>query len=200
MLNKRIKSLLVAGLVILGMGFAKVDSFAAEPLVSAIEYSAFNELGEKQQSFQKGAIVVDIEDHGSYQYYTKVTYDDTKFKIKDVIVTDEKNTEYNNTAIFTFSKEEYLYRDEESGKMIADLPVCQMDAKLVKVQVIYEPVDLDGNGIPDFKDSTGTDPEDPKEEEKITDPETGDTSIMPIVATAVISAAGLYLVNRKNEE
>ena len=30
MLNKRIKSVLIAGIVILGMGFAKVDSFAAE--------------------------------------------------------------------------------------------------------------------------------------------------------------------------
>ena len=198
MLNKRIKSLLVAGLVILGMGFAKVDSFALEPITSTITYPEFNELGEKQQSFQKGAIVVDIEDQGSHQYYIKVTYDDTKFKIKDVIVTDEKSTEYNNTAIFTYSKEEYLYRDEESGKMIADLPIHQMDADLFKVQVIYEPVDLDGNGIPDFKDSTGTDPEDKKE--VVTDPETGDASIMPIVATAVISAAGLYLINRKDEE
>jgi LPXTG-motif cell wall-anchored protein len=198
MLNKRIKSVLIAGLVVLGMGFAKVDSYALEPLVSTIEYPAFNELGEKQQSFQKGAIVVDIEDHGSYQYYTKVTYDDTKFKIKDVIVIDEKNTEYNNTAIFTFSKEEYLYRDEESGKMIADLPVYQMDAKLFKVQVIYEPVDLDGNGIPDFKDSTGTDPEDKKE--VVTDPETGDASMITIAGIAIASAVGLVLTRKKDDE
>jgi LPXTG-motif cell wall-anchored protein len=198
MLNKRIKSVLIAGLVVLGMGFAKVDSYALEPLVSTIEYPAFNESGNKQQSLQKGAIVVDIEDHGSYQYYTKVTYDDTKFKIKDVIVIDEKNTEYNNTAIFTFSKEEYLYRDEESGKMIADLPVYQMDAELFKVQVIYEPVDLDGNGIPDFKDSTGTDPEDKKE--VVTDPETGDASMIAIAGIAIASAVGLVLTRKKDEE
>ena len=38
-------------------------------------------------------------------------------------------------------------------------------------------------------------------EEKITDePVAGDASIMPIAVTAVLSAAGLYLVNKKDDE
>ena len=62
MLNKRIKSVLVAGLLILGMGFAKVDSYAAEveitqPATVNAGYSepvyAYNENGIK-------VLIVDI--------------------------------------------------------------------------------------------------------------------------------------------
>ena len=62
MLNKRIKSLLVAGLVILGMGFAKVDSFAAETLKSEITDIDFVE-GEEQKviELQQGYIAVTMK-------------------------------------------------------------------------------------------------------------------------------------------
>jgi hypothetical protein len=72
----------------------------------------------------------------------------------------------------------------------------KINANLIKVEVEFVPVDKDNNGIPDFKDSKPVDPN----PEEIKDPETGDTSIMPIVVTAVVSAAGLFVLNKKDDE
>jgi hypothetical protein len=194
MLNKRIKSLLVAGLVILGMGFAKVDSLALEPITSTITNPKLIE-NKKTISLQGGSIIVEVtktEDG----YIFKPRWDSNKFKVLDIKAhyDDELNTVINSESYFVSSK---CYPIEENSNVYkSDAIDMKINANLIKVEVVFMPIDKDNNGIPDFKDSKPVDPN----PEEIKDPETGDTSIMPIVVTAVVSAAGLFVLNKKDDE
>jgi hypothetical protein len=194
MLNKRIKSLLVAGLLVLGMGFAKVDSYALEPITSTITNPKLIE-NKKTISLQGGSIIVEVtktEDG----YIFKPRWDSNKFKVLDIKAhyDDELNTVINSESYFVSSK---CYPIEENSNVYkSDAIDMKINANLIKVEVIFMPIDEDNNGIPDFKDSEPVDPN----PEEIKDPETGDTSIMPIVVTAVVSAAGLFVLNKKDDE
>jgi hypothetical protein len=194
MLNKRIKSLLVAGLLVLGMGFAKVDSYALEPITSTITNPKLIE-NKKTISLQGGSIIVEVtktEDG----YIFEPRWDSNKFKVLDIKAhyDDELNTVINSESYFASSK---CYPIEENSNVYkSDAIDMKINANLIKVEVVFMPIDKDNNGIPDFKDSKPVDPN----PEEIKDPETGDTSIMPIVVTAVVSAAGLFVLNKKDDE
>jgi hypothetical protein len=194
MLNKRIKSLLVAGLLVLGMGFAKVDSYALEPITSTITNPKLIE-NKKTISLQGGSIIVEVtktEDG----YIFEPRWDSNKFKVLDIKAhyDDELNTVINSESYFVSSK---CYPIEENSNVYkSDAIDMKINANLIKVEVVFMPIDKDNNGIPDFKDSKPVDPN----PEEIKDPETGDTSIMPIVVTAVVSASGLFVLNKKDDE
>jgi hypothetical protein len=194
MLNKRIKSLLVAGLLVLGMGFAKVDSYALEPITSTITNPKLIE-NKKTISLQGGSIIVEVtktEDG----YIFEPRWDSNKFKVTDIKAhyDDERNTVINSESYFVSSK---CYPIQENSNVYkSDAIDMKINANLIKVEVVFMPIDKDNNGIPDFKDSEPVDPN----PEEIKDPETGDTSIMPIVVTAVVSAAGLFVLNKKDDE
>ena len=79
MLNKRIKSLLVAGLVILGMGFAKVDSYAAETTNSITEFN-FVDIDNggplaSIHTFEDENITITIRSVGGYSEHPEGTYE-----------------------------------------------------------------------------------------------------------------------------
>ena len=195
MLNKRIKSLLVAGLVILGMGFAKVDSLALEPITSTITNPKLIE-NKKTISLQGGSIIVEVtktEDG----YIFEPRWDSNKFKVLDIKAhyDDELNTVINSESYFVSSK---CYPIQENSNVHkSDAIDMKINANLIKVEVIFMPIDEDNNGIPDFKDSK---PVDPNPEEEIKDPETGDTSMIAIIGIATASAAGLVLTRKKDDE
>jgi hypothetical protein len=194
MLNKRIKSVLVAGLLIVGMGFAKVDSFALEPITSTITNPKLID-NKKTISLQGGSIIVEVtktEDG----YVFEPRWDSNKFKVLDIKAhyDDELNTVINSESYFVSSK---CYPIQENSNVYkSDAIDMKIDANLIEVEVVFVPVDKDNNGVPDFKDSKPVDPN----PEEIKDPETGDASIMPIVVTAAVSAAGLFVLNRKDDE
>ena len=214
MLNKRIKSLLVAGIVILGMGFAKVDSFAAETLTSAISNIDFVE-GETQKvvTLQQGYITVTIKNNDGV-YDVVVEWDKTMVNVIGIDSLFE-----NGDSLFSDFNTCYdvVYNENKVIVTIKDVNVVPEGfnsvGELVGVNVHFTLVDSDGDGVPDFKDDTPNpgpggeepDPEDPVEPEEpvnpdIDDPETGDASIMPIVVTALASAAGLFVLSKKDDE
>ena len=103
MLNKRIKSLLVAGLVILGMGFAKVDSYAAESKSINIDYTQI-ELNPYGTDYEKDGITIDVDridgnailDENNNQ---TGTYDANSYGI--IITWDSNKVSYNGAGIIT---------------------------------------------------------------------------------------------------
>ena len=103
MLNKRIKSVLVAGLVILGMGFAKVDSYAAESKSVNIDYTQI-ELNPYGADYEKDGITIDVDridgnailDENNNQ---TGTYDANSYGI--IITWDSNKASYNGAGIIT---------------------------------------------------------------------------------------------------
>ena len=194
MLNKRIKSLLVAGLVIFGIGFAKVDSYALEPITSTITNPKLIE-NKKTISLQGGSIIVEVtktEDG----YIFEPRWDSNKFKVTNIkaYYDDEINTGISSESYFVSSKCHPI--QENSNVHKSDAIDMKTNANLIKVEVIFMPIDKDNNGKPDFKDSKPVDPN----PEEIKDPETGDTSMIAIIGIATASAAGLVLTRKKDDE
>lgn len=103
MLNKRIKSLLVAGLVILGMGFAKVDSFAAESKSINLDHTQIL-LNPSGVDYEKDGITIDVDyidgnailDENNNQIGT---YDANSYGI--IITWDPNKVSYNGAGIIT---------------------------------------------------------------------------------------------------
>lgn len=81
-MNKKIKSLLVAGLLVVGMGFAKVDSFAAEK--ETLNNIVFSE-GQTQivETLQQGHIIVKVNKNNEV-YDVVVEWDKTKIDVKGI--------------------------------------------------------------------------------------------------------------------
>jgi LPXTG-motif cell wall-anchored protein len=108
---------------------------------------------------------------------------------------DELNTIISSESYFANSKCHPI--QENSNVHKSDAIDMKINANLIKVEVIFMPIDKDNNGIPDFKDSK---PVDPNPEEEIKDPETGDASMIAIIGIAAASAAGLVLTRKKDDE
>lgn len=199
MLNKKIKSILVAGLVIMsmtGVVFANETESLPKEATIKIENPDFGDFTQKTYSeLQDGNIVLTLnKDSSGYRAFVnwvaadyKVTqirlfFDDESSSIMDIKLPGEtKEGENCHDAIL------------EGDKYKASTSVTT-DKKLIRVEIDYINLTKDDEAVdPD-------DGDDEKEEEKITDPDTGDASIMPLVATAVVSAAGLFVLNRKDEE
>ena len=220
MLNKKIKSLLVAGLVIMSMTgavFANEGTASWRDTIKTATVITNPDLDGEVKEIQSGfikiklteekRIVSDIIDgvcqdvEKTYIQYT-VEWDSSVFHILGINF-NENNISQTFSGVTgdewkTCSGEVELRNDGGYSNI------------LESVQLTYavNNTDTDGDGIPDYKDDTPNgDPEEPgdedpeeKDPEETYDPETGDASIMPLVATAVLSAAGLFVLNRKDEE
>ena len=103
MLNKRIKSLLVAGLLILGMGFAKVDSYAAESKSINLDHTQIL-LNPSGADYEKDGVTIDVDridgnailDENNIQ---TGTYGANSYGI--IITWDPNKVSYNGAGIIT---------------------------------------------------------------------------------------------------
>ena len=195
-MNKKIKSLLVAGLLVVGMSGSVFANETELPKVSTstITNPSFEE-GRRVVELQGGMIIVEMveKENGEYEILTK--WDAEGIKIIGVKSYYE-NGSIDHSNYFqewydcnTLEKEGEFYKGTvEGGGNGPSGPL----GKLVKVEVTFENlVKGDEPVIP---------PEDPEDPEDIYDPETGDASSMIFVATALFSAGALMLNKKKDEE
>lgn len=206
MLNKRIKSLLVAGLVILGMSG---NVFAAEvpkgPFTSYQTYPTI--LDESSEAvFQGGAIVVDItelEESTESQdvYHYSLEWNNHKFKMNKLILFldngDKIEENLNSGSGIAQTKD---VEGKQNFKLFKSQTAVAEDAKIVKIQVEYDyGTDTDEDGKPDFKDDKPTVPDTPNKPEKV-DPETGDAGVAGLLLAAVGIGTGLVVVNKGKDD
>ena len=203
MLNKRIKSLLIAGLLVFSMVggvFAEGETLPAEGTIE-VEYPDFEGKSFKDYSFQDGNIKLrlyrDYKSEGVFDYRADVIWTAENVKVTNVkfIYKDESSSERNIKLPGETAEGENCYDAVADGENYKAINIADSieEKELIEVQITYI------NKTKSDKPVT-PEPEPEEEDEEIKDPATGDASIMPLVATAVISAAGLYLVNRKDEE
>ena len=197
-MNKKIKSLLVAGLLVVGMGFAKVDSFAAEtdPLVSKITDIVFvNGEQQKVETLQHGYITVTMNRKADGKYDVTVKWDKTVLDVVKVESIFETNS--------LFSSLNSCYSHTDDGQyitiVIKDANIgpeafgSEHYGELKEVHVHFNLVDADGDGVPNFKEGTPVPP-------KTDEPDTGDASMIVTACVAVASAAGLFVLSKKDDE
>lgn len=198
MLNKRVKSLLVAGLLVLGMGFGKVDSFAAETLTSEITNIEFVK-GEEQKviELQHGYIVVTLTKTEEGNYLVATDWDSSVLKVVSVTTYYKDGYKYLSETQFRDGEACSTIIKGEDGIYRVNLSDLNKSG-LEKVEVKFELIDSDNDGVADFKDDTPK-PEEPKNP-NVKDPETGDASMIAVVGVAVASAAGLYVVSKKDND
>jgi hypothetical protein len=205
MLNKKIKSILVAGLVIMSMTgavFAEGETVLGDPVVSTITNPKFTN-NKAVIELQNGDIVIEITESEGFYYYTTTTWNATKLQVIDVITTfeykDDPNTSSNEGGLGS-TYHEALFNEDKCGVVLDKEThkyvnmVDDNDAKLVKIEVKFAAIKSDEGTEP----GPGTEQE-PEQEIDDKTP-TGDASIMPIVVTAAVSAAGLFVLNRKDDE
>ena len=201
-MNKKIKSLVVAGLLVMGMSGSVFANEVDLPKVgtAVIENPAF-EAGVRVVSLQDGLITVTITENEDGTYDILTTWDSTKVNVTGLktfyengsIVSDDFfNPDYHCANII---KEGDIYKVSLEG--LAEVPEG-FDAmgKLVRVEVTFENLTKGSEPV-----VPPVDPEPPVvPEEEITDPETGDASSMVFVATALLSAGALVFTRKKDEE
>ena len=203
-MSKKIKSLLIAGLLVLGMGgTAFANEIPQGPFVSYKTHPTL--LDESSEAvFQNGAIVVDVsKEELSEQdvFHYSLEWNSHKFKMNKLILFLEDGrtlTEHLDSASGIAQTKDV--EGKENFKIFKSQTATISGSNIVKIQVQYEyGTDTDGDGIPDFKDD---EPVTPPGEPEISDPETGDSSLITVVGTSVVtlSAVGLFLVNKKKED
>lgn len=203
-MNKKLKSLLVAGLLVVGMsGNVFADEIPQGPFVSYKTYPTL--LDESSEAvFQNGAIVVDVsKEELSEQdvFHYSLEWNSHKFKMNKLILFLEDGstiTEHLDSASGIAQTEDVV--GKENFKIFKSQTATVSGSNIVKIQVQYEyGTDTDGDGIPDFKDD---EPVTPPGKPEISDPETGDSGLITVVGTSVatLSAVGLFLVNKKKED
>ena len=196
-MNKKVKSLLIAGLLVVGMSgnvFADdvhvndaliVENIKLDEVFIFQDNNVFLELDGPSN-----ILLADIKAAWVENY--NITY--VKLILKDgseVNVPMEKiNVENNGSGLIRNSVD----LDD------LDDPLGASDVKTVKIGIDYKyPQDEDGNGVPDFKDDEPVDP--PVEEEpEINDPNTGDAGMMVGAITVAAASIGLFVVNKKKDE
>lgn len=184
---KKIKSLLLAGVLVLAMGG---NVFAAEAqAVSTITNPKFVE-GEFNKQLQEGNIVIKATEQDGYYYYVTTEWNGEKIKIIDVKLHFEDGSVVYNEALFKEDKCGVV-QDKEGWKYVN--LVNDVDKKVVKIEVVFEPVKGNDPVVPPVE------PEEPEEEVK-DDPQTGDSSMLLYVGTAAASIGGLYVLTRKKED
>lgn len=200
MLNKKIKSILVAGLVIMSMtgnAFANETESLPKEATITIENPDFGDFVEKiyDDELQDGKIVLTLNDDSS-GYRAFVNWVAAEYKVTQIrLFFDDGSNSIMDIKLPGETKEgENCHDATLVGDRYKVGTNVTTDKKLIRVEIDYINLTKDDEAVdPDNGD-------DEKEKEKITDPATGDASIMPLVATAVVSAAGLFVLNRKDEE
>ena len=158
MLNRRIKSLLVAGLLVVGM--------------SGSVFAAGN---------GNDGCYLGVDGHGS----------GNEHKIKDITLnswTEFKN-DFNNNANNKENGFSIVTKSENKNNGTYHILYGEEQIEVIHVD-FAEPL------TEEQKEAKRPKPEIPT----LPEPETGDASIMPIAATAVAAAAGLYVVCKKDDE
>ena len=197
-MNKKIKSLLVAGLLVVGMSGSVFANETELPKVSTstITNPSFEE-GRRVVELQGGMIIVEMveKENGEYEILTK--WDAEGIKIIGV------KSYYENGSIDHTNYFEELYHcntlGEEGefvfGKVLGGgMGVTEPLGELVKVEITFENLTKGNEPV--------VPPEEPPviPEEEIDDPETGDASSLMVVGTAIASAIGIYTLNKKDDE
>ena len=187
-MNKKIKSLIVAGLLMVGMCGTVFANEVELPKVgtAVIENPAFEE-GKRVVSLQDGLITVTITENEDGTYDILKTFYENGSLVSD----DFFNPEYHCANII---KEGDIYKVSLEG--LAEVPEgFDSMGKLVKIEVTFENLTKGSDPV-----EPPVDPEPPVvPKEEITDPETGDTSSMVFVATALLSAGALLITKKKDE-
>ena len=208
MLNKRIKSLFVAGLLIAGMSG---NAFAAElPKGPFTSYQTYPTISDKssEASFQDGAIVVDVSIDGNYAnqdvYMYEVLWNPNKYDVTKITLILDDGYE-----IYTDLTSEHRSPTEDSteveGFKVYKGQGSYKKGKIVKeIRVEYDysanVTDTDENGKPDFKDDNPTDPDTPNKPVKVDDPSTGDAGVAGLLLAAVGIGTGLVVVNKGKDD
>ena len=198
MLNKRIKSLLVAGLLVFSMSgavFATDGEGTELPKQATIklENPKFEE-GKRTVEFQGGLVKLELTEKENGDIDIKVLWHAENIEILGVrsYYENEANAEDKGSIDHTNYFEEWydcntLVKEGEfyTGTVLGGI----QGKKLIRVEIDYQNLTKSSRPV------TPTVPE-----EKVTDPATGDASIIPMVVTAAISAAGLFVLNKKDDE
>ena len=194
MMNKKVKSLLVAGLLVFSMAG---NAFAEESELPSVSTSAIThpnfEDGKRVVELQGGLIVVEMTEKENGEYDVVVKWKGESVKILGV------KTYYENGSIDHTNYFEELYHCNtlgEDGEFVFGEVLGGGEGfsgplgKLVKVEITFENL------------TKGDEPVEPpvEPEEEITDPETGDKSMMAIGIGAVVASGVLYVVNRKKDD
>lgn len=194
MLNKRIKSLLVAGLLVVsmsGMAFAAETELPKES-TSKIENPIFTN-GKHETSLQGGLIKVEMSEKENGDVDIKLSWD-SKIKIKGVRTyyvnaedaADQGSIDHTN-YFETWYKCNTLAKEGDFN--VGTVAGGIEGKKLVRIEIDFE--NLAKNSVP-------VTPLEPAQ--KVTDPETGDASMIAVVGIAVASAVGLYTVSKNDDE
>lgn len=197
-MNKKIKSLLVAGLLVVGMSgnvFADDDTPIVPPHESSITHIV---LGD-EYSLQDGGLKVTLDPSGMLVLKTSLDFNENYNLLNVMITLDDGTVE--NVTIDKFTT--YGVGDGIEYQLnLASGRIDRLDVDAVKVCFEYvDSTDSDNDGVPDFKDDEPVNPEPPVEEEpEINDPNTGDAGMMVGVITVAAASIGLFVVNKKKDE
>ena len=197
-MNKKIKSLLVAGLLVVGMSGNVFANESELPSVStsAITYPKFED-GKRVVELQGGLIVVEMTEKENGEYDIVVKWKGESIKILGV------KSYYENGSIDHTNYFEEWYECNtlgEEGEFVFGTVLGGGDGvsgplgELVKVEVTFENLTKGDEPV--------VPPEEPPviPEEEIDDPETGDAGIMVGVVSAALASLGLVVVNKKKDE
>lgn len=193
---KKIKSLLVAGLLVVGMNgnvFAAEEGELPAISTSTISNPAFED-GKRVVELQGGLIVVEMTEKENGEYDIVVKWKEDKIKILGV------KSYYENGSIDHTNYFEELYHCNtlgEEGEFVFGKVLGGGEGlsgplgKLVKVEVTFE--NLTKGDEPVVPPVTSP-------EEEIDDPETGDAGMMVGVITVAAASIGLFVINKKKDE
>ena len=195
-MSKKIKSLIIAGLLVFGMSgnvFASEEGKLPAVSTSTISNPVFED-NKKVEELQGGLIVVEMTEKENSEYDIIVKWKEDKIKILGVKSYYE-NGSIDHTNYFeelyhcnTLGKEEeFVFGKVLGGGMGVDNPL----GKLVKVEITFENLTKGDEPV--------VPPVTPPEEE-IDDPETGDAGMMIGVVSVALASLGLVVVNKKKDE
>ena len=194
-MNKKVKSLIAAGLLVFGMAGS---AFAAESELPSVSTSEIThpkfEDGKRVVELQGGLIVVEMTEKENGEYDIVVKWKEESIKILGV------KSYYENGSIDHTNYFEELYHCNtlgEEGEFVFGKVLGGGEGfsgplgKLVKVEVTFENLTKGDEPV--------VPPVTPPEEE-IDDPETGDAGIMVGVITVAAASVGLFVINKKKDE
>ena len=196
-MNKKVKSLLVAGLLVVGMsgnvfGLEKTE-YEGNDGKGQCEHSVANKLEEPTagEHIIAGVVKVTVSADRKYAKVEPLKNEAgvTLAKINAVHMKGGPN--YN---CYVLGEDEgwvdNLSCPLNGGKKIPEISHISVDFELIEFD------DKNGNGVPDHKDSEV--PEGPTSGP--VDPGTGDASMMLVVGGAIASAAGLIFLSKKDKD
>ena len=199
-MNKKVKSLLVAGLLVFSMAgsaFAAEESELPSVSTSTITHPKFED-GKRVVELQGGLIVVEMTEKENGEYDIVVKWKEESIKILGV------KSYYENGSIDHTNYFEELYHCNtlgEEGEFVFGKVLGGGEGfsgplgKLVKVEVTFENLTKGDEPVIPPEEPPVTPPE-----EEIDDPETGDAGMMIGVVSVALASLGLVVVNKKKDE